>query len=408
MLSRSSRKLPPTNAAISPEPGALEAGTAPEDRRFRPDVEGLRAVAIVLVVLFHVGIPQVSGGFVGVDVFFVISGFVITGLLLRQSATSGIRVVGFYARRARRILPMALLVIVVSMLAIAVVAPRSEILVTASDGRWSALFLANFHFFAVTPSIPNVRLPSPFQQYWSLAIEEQFYLVYPALFIGILWVPGRWSVRTRLAAGIGAVVVASFVACVLTSHLGNQYAYDSPLTRAWELGIGALVALGTGAAERIRPVAVAAAMTWLGLAAIVASAGYISLARNVYPGWLAAIPVLGTALVIVGGSAVPSMGAESVLGTSPFRSVGRWSYSWYLWHWPFLVIAAELAHTTVLQSSIAKNLGVVLLALAVSAASYRFIEDPIRRSRILAKNHWLTLAAAGALIATSVFLTFAF
>jgi peptidoglycan/LPS O-acetylase OafA/YrhL len=149
-------------------------------------------------------------------------------------------------------------------------------------------------------------------------------------------------------------------------------------------------------------------MTWIGLAAILVSVWTISLASNPYPGWVAAVPVLGAALVIVGGSAVPSMGAESVLGTVPFRRVGRWSYSWYLWHWPFLVIAAEAAHTTVLQSSIAKNVGVVLLALGVSVASYRFIEDPIRRSPILVRNHGLTLAAAGALVATCVLITFAF
>ena len=406
MQGRSSRKPVPTTDDVYPPLGALEAGTAPEDRRFRPDVEGLRAVAIVLVVLFHVGIPQARGGFIGVDVFFVISGFVITGVLLRQSAVGSLRLVAFYARRARRILPMALLVIVVSLLAVALVAPQAVVVVTASDGRWSALFLANFHSYSVTPRIVTSRPLSPFQQYWSLAIEEQFYLVYPALFLGLLRVPGRWSVRTRLAVGIGAVVTASFIACVLKSRGGDLYAYYSPLTRAWELGIGALAALATGAAERIKPIA-AAALTWIGLAAILVSATTISLASN-SPGWVAAIPVTGAALVIVGGSAVPRMGVESVLGLAPFRRVGQWSYSWYLWHWAFLVIAADAAHTTILHSSIAKNLVVVLLALGVSAASYRFIENPIRRSPILAKNHWLTLATAGALIATCVLLTFAF
>ena len=152
------------------------------------------------------------GGYVGVDVFFVISGFVITGVLLRQNAAGGIGVVGFYARRSRRILPMALLVIVVSMVAIAVVASHSTIVsVQASDARWSAVLLANFHFYSVTPSfLDTAPAGRRFKQYWSLAIEEQFYLVYPALFIGLLSVPGRWSVRTRLIAGIGAVVVASF------------------------------------------------------------------------------------------------------------------------------------------------------------------------------------------------------
>ena len=360
----------------------------------------------MLVVLFHVGVPQARGGFIGVDVFFVISGFVITGILLRQQAGGGIGIASFYARRARRILPMALLVVVVSMVTVAAIARRSVAVEVASDGRWSALFLANAHFFAVTPTIMNSRPESPFQQYWSLAVEEQFYLVYPALFIGLLRVPGKWSLRSRLAAGIAAVIVSSFILSILTSQTGHLWAYDSPLTRAWELGIGALLAVGTGVTERIwRPAA--AAMTWAGFAVVLTSAWFISFETDAFPGWIAAVPVLGAALVVAGGSAVPSFGAERVLGTTPFRKVGQWSYSWYLWHWPFLVIAAELAHTTVLQSSIAKNLAVVLLALVVSVASYSFIENPIRRSKVLAKNPLATLAGAVALALTSAAFSFA-
>jgi peptidoglycan/LPS O-acetylase OafA/YrhL len=356
------------------------------------------------VVLFHVGIPQAQGGFVGVDVFFVISGFVITGLLLRQQAGGSVAFLPFYARRARRILPMALVVILVATIAMAVVSNHALTVEAASDGRWSAVFLANFHFFEVTPTIPSFRPPSPFQQFWSLAIEEQFYLVYPALFVGLVALP-RWSVRTRLTIGISVLVVASFAASVATSHVGKLGAYDSPLTRAWELGIGALIALGTGAAERI-PARVAAAMTWVGLAVILVSAWKISLASDAYPGWIALLPVGGTAFVISGGSGVAPGGAESLLRLTPFRKVGKWSYSWYLWHWPFLVIAAEAAHTSVLGSSIAKNLLVVLLALIVSAVSYRLIEDPIRRS--FTDKPVLTLVGAAALIATCVGLTFAF
>jgi peptidoglycan/LPS O-acetylase OafA/YrhL len=360
----------------------------------------------VLVVLFHVGVPQARGGFVGVDVFFVISGFVITGILLRQQAGGGIRVTSFYARRARRILPMALLVVIVSMVTVAVVARHSVAVEVASDGRWSALFLANLHLFAVTPTIINTRPESPFLQFWSLAVEEQFYLVYPALFIGLLAVPGRWSVRSRLAVGISVVVATSFIGSILTSQTGHLWAYYSPLTRAWELGIGALLAIGTGVTERIwRPVA--AVMTWAGLAVVLISAWTISIETDPFPGWIAAAPVLGAALVIAGGSAVPSLGAETILGATPFRWVGQWSYSWYLWHWPFLVIAAELAHTTVLQSSIAKNLAVVLLALVVSVASYWFIENPIRRSKVLAKNPLATLVGAVALALACVALSFA-
>jgi len=337
-------------------------------------------------------------------VFFVISGFVITGLLLRQQASGRVGFLAFYARRARRILPMALLVIIASTIAMAVVANHSLAVETASDGRWSAVFLANFHFFEVTPTIISTRPASPFQQYWSLAIEEQFYLVYPALFVSLLLIP-LWSVRIRLAAGISVFVVGSFVASVMTSHTGQLEAYYSPLTRAWELGAGALVALMTGAAVRI-PTVIAALGTWVGLAIILMSAWAIDLQTNAYPGLYALLPVAGTALVIFCGSAVAPKAAESLLGLVPFRKMGQLSYSWYLWHWPFLVIAAEAAHTTVLMSSITKNLAVVLLALIVSAASYHLVENPIRRS--LLNRPELTIVGAAALVVTCAGLTFAF
>ncbi len=388
-----------------PAPGALESGTAPEDRPFRPDVEGLRAIAILLVVLFHVGIPQARGGFIGVDVFFVISGFVITGLLLRQQASGGLRFLAFYARRAWRILPMALLVIVVSTIAVAVVANHSIAVEAASDGRWSALSLANFHFLHLTPTIINTRPASPFQQYWSLAVEEQFYLVYPAVILAFLAVPGRWPMRRRLAVGISAITIVSFADSVVSSHLGELGAYYLPFGRAWELGVGALLAIGTGAAERINRTA-ATVITWLGLAVILVAAWTVSLQRAAYPGWIAAVPVLGAAMVIAGGSAVPPQGAEALLKLAPFRKVGQWSYSWYLWHWPFLVIAAEAAHTVVLRSSIAKNLLVVALALVAAAGSYHFIENPIRRSAMLVERPAWSIAGAALLIGTCVGVTF--
>ncbi len=252
----------------------------------------------------------------------------------------------------------------------------------------------------------NKRPASVFQQYWSLAIEEQFYLVYPALFVFFLGVTGWWSPRIRLSIGISIVVIASFIVSVHSSHPGHLGAYYSPLTRAWELGIGGLLAVCTEATERLDRF-VAAVMTWIGLIVILVSAWTISLAAA-YPGWIAAVPVLGTALVIAGGTAVPPRGAEAVLGTTPFRKVGQWSYSWYLWHWPLLVIAAEAAHTTVLASSIAKNLLVVLIALGLSVLSYLFIENPIRRSRRLRENHRLVLVGAAMLIVTCIGFTFAF
>src|ERR1700728_2022791 len=152
-----------------------EAGTAPEDRSFRPDVEGLRGVAIALVVLYHDWWLPLNGGFVGVDVFFVISGFVITGLLLRErAATHRTRIVSFYSRRIRRIVPMATLVILAALITTHVMLSATDTSLAADDSRWALVFLANVHFSHAFPTLALTRPPSPIQTYWSLAVEEQF------------------------------------------------------------------------------------------------------------------------------------------------------------------------------------------------------------------------------------------
>src|ERR1700674_4333621 len=207
-----------------------EAGTAPGDRRFRPDVEGLRAVAVLLVVLFHAGIPGLNGGFVGVDVFFVISGFVITGVLLRERASDHrTSILGFYGRRCRRIIPAATLVIVVTVVAgyavLGVVAGDR----TAVDGKWAAVFLANFHFASIgTNYLTATQPPSPLQNFWSLAVEEQFYLVYPTLFLLAAWVPVRLAFRSRLVIGLPVVIGASLTLSVIQTSTNATVAYFSP------------------------------------------------------------------------------------------------------------------------------------------------------------------------------------
>jgi hypothetical protein len=181
-----------------------EAGTAPEDRSFRPDVEGLRGVAILLVVLFHAWWLPLNGGYVGVDVFFVISGFVITGLLLRERAASNhTSLLSFYARRLRRIVPMASLVIIAAVVATHFLLGKPDTTLAESDGRWALAFLANIHVF---PSglIGVHRPPSAIQQYWSLGIEEQFYMLYPTLFLVVALVASRWSLRAKLAVVLSA------------------------------------------------------------------------------------------------------------------------------------------------------------------------------------------------------------
>jgi peptidoglycan/LPS O-acetylase OafA/YrhL len=374
-----------------------EAGTAPGDRPFRPDVEGLRAVAVLLVVLFHSQVSAVSGGYIGVDVFFVISGFVITGVLLRERASLGrTSILSFYGRRCRRIIPAATLVIIATVglaywfLGIAGGIPA------VTDGRWAAVFLANFHFIATgTNYLSSQQPPSSLQNFWSLAVEEQFYVVYPTLF---LLVAGArvLSLRVRLAVCLIVVIGVS------DTHNNPIDAYFSPFTRGWELALGALVAVCTPWLLKI-PARLAALATWLGLGAIVVAACSFN-SLTAYPGSLVAIPVVGAALIIAGGMNAHAIGAEALLRLPPFRWLGKLSYSVYLWHWPILIIAAEYAGKTSL--SVKDNLGWDVVALVASVATYFFLENPVRHARKLLSIKWASVGLGVGLVAvTLVFIT---
>src|SRR5579872_2114291 len=377
-----------------------ESGTAPEDRPFRPDVEGLRAVAVLLVVFFHAGTSALSGGYVGVDVFFVISGFVITGVLLRErTATGGTSVLVFYGRRCRRILPAATLVIVatvaITYFLLGVVSGDQA----ASDGRWAAIFLANFHFIAIgTNYLTSLRAPSPLQHFWSLAVEEQFYIVYPTLFALVAGARWLWSLRARLAIVLGSVIVSSFIFSVVLTSTNPTVAYFSPLTRAWELALGALVAVGTPWLRHV-PRSVDTVMTWVGLGAIVVSAVSFG-SHTAYPGSLVAIPVVGAALVIAGGSTAPRFGAEAVLGLAPMQALGRLSYSLYLWHWPILILAAQWQGKASLPFR--QNLVWVLVALALSAITYVLVENPVRHAKFPSRHRWASVGLGVALMSATV------
>ena len=293
------------------------------DLPFRPDVEGLRAVAVLLVVLYHCGVS--SGGFVGVDVFFVISGFLITGLLLREhERRQKVSLKGFYARRARRILPAGMLVIIATML----MAHHYENFISygylQQDGKWAALFAANIHYAKIgtdyfLQSVDPVQ-GSALLHYWSLAVEEQFYFVWPTivLLVGLL---ARWWPLRRL---VFIVALAGAVVSFLWSNHEVQtnaiWAYYSPFTRAWELGLGALIATVTIPLARLNRW-VGVALAWGGLAAICVSAAIYS-DSTVFPGTAALLPVLGTVAVIVGG--MSGIGGGHLLGLPPRA---RWAAS---------------------------------------------------------------------------------
>jgi peptidoglycan/LPS O-acetylase OafA/YrhL len=367
--------------AVEDEPGTrpgYEAGTAPGDRQFRPDIQGLRAVAVLLVVLYHAGLHGLRGGYVGVDVFFVISGFVITGLLLRERARSHkTSLLSFYGRRSRRIIPAATLAITVTVIAVYAILGAAYGYPTAIDARWTAVFLANFHFAQTgTGYLAAQQPPSPLLNFWSLAVEEQFYLIYPLLFLVLASVRTRWSQQAKLVVGLGVVIVVSFGLSVAQTATNPTVAYYSPLTRAWELALGALLAVGTNWLLKI-PRPIGAAMTWLGLVAIIFAAVDFN-ATTEFPGSLAAVPVLGACLVIAGRTNGARWAAESVLGTAPAQWFGKLSYSIYIWHWPILVIAADAAGRSSLPFS--RNIVWLLVALGAAACSYYLVETPIRRA----------------------------
>lgn len=376
---------------------AEESGTAPVDRPFRPDVEGLRAVAILLVVLYHASVPQVTGGYVGVDVFFVISGFVITGLLLRErSGTGGTSLLDFYARRCRRILPAATVTILITVLVVYFVLIVFSGNSTADDGRWAAAFLSNFHFSSIGTNYFSSSLPpSPLQNFWSLSVEEQFYIVYPTLFLIVAMVKSRLSLRARLTITLTVVIALSYWLSIVQTASNPTIAYFSPFTRAWELALGALVAVNTTWLRNLPP-QLAAVASWAGVAAI-AVAAFAFDADTSYPGSLVAVPVVGAALIVAGGAAIPRFGAESILGTLPFHWLGRRSYSLYLWHWPILIIAAEREGRTSL--SLGESLLLVLVALAIACVSYTLIENPIRHLSVPSKT---TVVAGVSLVAATV------
>jgi peptidoglycan/LPS O-acetylase OafA/YrhL len=360
------------------------SAAAPPAPRHAPrlDIQGLRAVAVGLVVLYHLRPDVLTGGFVGVDVFFVISGFLIVGSLGREAARTGtISLTDFYTKRIRRLLPASALVLLVTMVATIVLMPVSRWQGTAEGLVAAALQVQNWALALSGGYGAATEAVSPLQHYWSLAVEEQFYLVAPLLLMGLCWLAGRLA-RPRmgvLVTGVVVLTVASFVHSVTFSLSSHDTAYFATTTRMWELTVGGLLAL-LGARMRLAPAA-RAVSGWVGLGAIAVSALTFTTAMA-FPGWLAIVPVLGAVLVIVAG--MPSVTPEApaglvprMLGRKPMTYVGDISYSLYLWHWPVIVFFGFLV-----QRPPTKVECLLLLALSFSLAhaSTRFVEEPFRSS----------------------------
>jgi peptidoglycan/LPS O-acetylase OafA/YrhL len=382
-----------------------------ERNKFRPDIEGLRAVAVVGVVLFHASVPGITGGYVGVDVFFVISGFLITGLLWREISTSGsVRLRAFYGARARRLLPASAAVGIVTMIASAFILPPLQAHAVLYDGIFSALYVSNYRFIQEGVSYfsaLNHMSPSPFLHYWSLGVEEQFYLVWAPMILvaaGVARLVTRARRRPPIQASatqrpyvvvLALVAVLSFaISFVVTRDVPSLAFYALP-TRAWQLAVGGLVALTAGQWRRLST-KLAGITGWAGLVLILVACTWFS-PTTPFPGTAALLPTVGAALVIGAGCVTPEQGCGRLLGLRPMRAIGRISYSWYLWHWPVLVFAPLiLGHPLGLASRVTA----ALLAAGLAWLTLRFIENPLRFRPKIRTSPWRSLGLGA--VATSI------
>ena len=373
-----------TTTATATPPAVRRSRTA---AGFRPDVEGLRAVAVVSVLLYHAGLGLFSGGYVGVDVFFVISGYLITGLLLREIESGGrVRFTAFYGRRAKRLLPaLALVLVTVSVLAWVLFPPLRRA-ATYLDVIAAGLYIVNWWLASQAVDYAAVGSSvSPVQHIWSLAVEEQFYLVWPLLMWAVAVLgrnrDGQVSRRVLLAALVG-ISVLSFGYCLHLTAAEAGVAYFSTFARAWELGVGGVLAVVLAPGRRATGRRTGVALWVLGVATVMFAVVRFD-DDTLFPGAWAALPVLGAAALIAAGTGPAGSTAwpQRLLTLRPLRHVGRISYTWYLWHWPLLVYAdTVLGHLSAWA-------GVVVVAAAYvpTLLTHLVVEERFRRSASLAR-----------------------
>lgn len=365
----------------------------------RPDIQGLRALAILLVVIFHADLP-LSGGFAGVDVFFVISGFVITRLLMTElEASQRIDFWQFYQRRIHRLLPaLAVTSTVVALVAI-FINPIGTQQTTANTGIAASLFSANGYLYRAAPGYfsPGSEF-NPMLHTWSLAVEEQFYFLFPLL-ISLAWVGfgGRFSSALRRSLVVISILILFAVSFTLSYSMsfGNsvighlsapmQFAFYAPVTRAWEFALGALLVFGSVWQSQLSR-SVLMTMSVAGLLILGGSALFIDSSMR-FPGLVALAPVAGIAMLIVGGN-TGNHWVNRLLSTRPLVWIGDRSYGWYLWHWPFVVFAKAIFPDSPLAVILAS-----VLSLAPASVSYRFIEAPFRSWHQASRSATLKLAS---------------
>ena len=332
---------------------------------YRPDIDGLRAIAVLAVVGFHYFPERVPGGFVGVDVFFVISGYLITSILLRSLQDGTFSIAGFYGRRVRRIFPALAVILAASfVLGWALLMPL-EFKQLGKQIVSGALFVANFLFWSEAGGYFFNPEAKPLLHLWSLSIEEQFYIVWPVL----LWFV--WSRRWPLLSTIAAITFVSFATNIILTTNDPVAGFFSPISRAWELGLGALLAYWH---TSMKGEAYPSSNRGLSMIGLLMIGGTIFLLDKTatFPGWWAAVPVLGTFLVIAAGPG--SLLNQRLLSVPALVWIGLISYPLYLWHWVLLTFAQAVDHGLTAMPRI----GLILLSIVLAELTYRFVEKPIR------------------------------
>lgn len=365
---------------------------------FRSDLQGLRGVAVLGVVVYHLRASWLPGGFAGVDVFFVLSGFFISGLLLREIQRSGtVDLRAFWARRARRLLPASMLVVLATLVASYCVLDPLEARRVSRDGLFATVFGMNWREAASGVAYGADPNPSPFQHFWSLGVEEQFYVGWPLVLVllAVLWrVAPALPPRVTLTAVAVIAGTVSFVIALGETGTDQPYAYYGTAGRVWQLAVGGLLACAPAALQRWP--------RWLRSVSRVVGVGLVvgfyvaAPAVGRYPGWWSLVPTLGAAAVVLAGE--PVLRHEPVgrlLGSRLGQLGGRYSYSWYLWHWaPLVLLPVALGRPLRIRELGACATATLLLAVL----TYHLLEDPVRRSRFLARGHGGWSLQLGALL----------
>lgn len=375
----------------------MEVASEPIKSRQRLDIQGLRAFALIIILIYHARIP-LKGGFIALDVFFVISGFVITQMLMREREKSGrIDLRRFYSRRFKRLTPaLAVTVSVVVLVSIFLQSPFGAQQTTAATAVGTMLLTANAVIAYTTGDYFDASAEqNPLLNMWSLSTEEQFYLVFPSIVV-LAWFVAtrlRWSRRTVAVGVVGGMGVVTFTLALMTSSHDLAwpgtafFGYYGAVGRAWEFAAGAVLALFAAEISRM-PRRLAEVVATLGLGVVLI--GLFTIPNTVpYPGVATLVPVLGTAAMIAGGTAALTW-VSRLMATRPMVRIGDMSYSWYLWHWPVIVFAVLLWPSRPIVVPIVA----VVVSFLPALLSYRFVEMPLRNAADLVPRRMLTLVVA--------------